>query len=386
MIRTIIVGTDSKDGESLESILQRSGRFVPVRTLREFKQGYELERELRVHVPDTVFVSVNSEASLAGVHGVVKTTVPGTPVVAFGEGCDPQRLLDLMKVGVRQFLSVPPDPNDLLQLAAAIEEHLTKNPHPGGSLCPLFTFLPAKLGVGASTLASHVGVAISRDSKARCLILDCDLNSGLIAFMLKAGANYSLLEATEVAHEIDADMWGQMVTRVGALDVLPSGKLSPGARIDETSVRQLVSFLRTQYQVILADLSGNLEKYSIELMRESSFVFVVTTPEIPSLYLSRDRLELLRSNDLGERVRLVVNREHSTGPIPVQRIEQTLSAPVFASFPDDYRSIHQALLTGKPLSARTRFGNRCSRFARMLIEPEGLLSTKPSRSQVAMTR
>ncbi len=49
-------------------------------------------------------------------------------------------------------------------------------------------------------------------------------------------------------------------------------------------------------------MSGNLERYSLEIMHESKRIFLVCTPEIPSLHLAREKYLYLKQLDLGDRV------------------------------------------------------------------------------------
>jgi hypothetical protein len=98
------------------------------------------------------------------------------------------------------------------------------------------------------------------------------------------------------------------VASIGKLDVLPAGQLDPQTRIDPMQIRQLISFARRFYSSICIDLSGNMEKFSIEVMQDAKKIFIVCTPEIPSLHLARQNLSLLQSMDLGDKVAILMNR------------------------------------------------------------------------------
>ena len=80
-----------------------------------------------------------------------------------------------------------------------------------------------------------------------------------------------------------------MVTSIENLDVLHAGRLNPDFRIEPAQIRHMMDFMRRNYQALCFDLSGNLEKYSLEIMHESKKIFLVCTPEIPSLHLAREK-------------------------------------------------------------------------------------------------
>lgn len=368
MLRTIIIGADEVSVVGLETGFRESARFGLLRTLHDYPEGIQLERVLRAHAPDVVFLSVARLEEALRARAGIDSIVEGIPIVAFGGSSSQEILIELMKVGVREFVPLPVGTEVLYELADRLESMIHKNPHSFDTTDMTFTFLPAKPGVGTSTLALNVSLAMARRTKV--FLADFDLNSGLIAFMLKLGAEYSLEDAAKKSNEIDEDLWPRLVTSIGELDVLPSGRTNPGFRIDPIQIHQLVSFARRQYGVICADLSGNMEKHSVELMQESKYIFVVTTSEIPPLHLARHRCQFLRSVDLGDRIRVLLNRYQKRNSVGISQIEELLEAKVFETLPNDYRSVHQSLVAGKPIDPATELGQACNRLAERALNKE----------------
>ena len=100
-----------------------------------------------------------------------------------------------------------------------------------------------------------------------------------------------------------------------------------------------------------------MEKFSIEVLHEATEVFLVCTPEIPSLHLAREKLRFLRSLDLGGRVKILLNRaQRSGGLISISEVEKLLQLPVYRSFPNDYIGVHKALTSGKHVSPASELG------------------------------
>ncbi len=326
MLRAIVVGTDEDLEARLKELFQDAGRIGLLRTVRDYPTGTDLERMLRAHAPHVVFLCMDNVDAALAVRTGVEETAPGLPVVAFGRNAGQQVLLELMKVGVREFLPLPFETQSLLELSNRLEDQLAETPLTFDSTDLMFAFLPAKPGVGASTLALNISVAMSRETKV--LLADFDLNSGLIAFMLKVSSPYCLVDAVTKSAELDENLWPQLVTEVDRMHLLPAGRPQPGVRIEAIQIRRMLAFARRLYGVVAVDLSGNMEKYSIELMQESKQIFLVTTPEIPPLHLARERLNFLRQVDLGDRVSVLLNRYHKRGAISGAQIEDLLAVPV----------------------------------------------------------
>jgi Flp pilus assembly CpaE family ATPase len=126
--------------------------------------------------------------------------------------------------------------------------------------------------------------------------------------------------------------------------------------------------MRRNYRVLCFDLSGNLEKYSLEIMHESKKIFLVCTPEIPSLHLAREKYGFLKTLDLEDRVSVLVNRVSKRPVITPEQIEQILGLPVQMCFPNDYNGVHRALTAGRCIDPTSELGYGFAKLAQSLVE------------------
>ena len=245
----------------------------------------------------------------------------------------------MMRLGVREFASFPFDPQALVDCLRHAASRLGNKPAGYETTTQIFSFLPSKAGVGTSTLALNVAAALARDPKAHVLLSDFDMNSGMMRFLLKLQNTYSVLDAVEHSAAMDEHLWPQLVTTIGNLDVLHAGQINPSLRIEPTQIRNLVQFMRRNYSAMCFDLSGNLERYSIEIMQESKRVILVCTPEIPSLHLAREKLQFLRTVDLEARTVIVLNRMSKKPLFTPAQVAEIVGVPVIASVTNDYTAI-----------------------------------------------
>ena len=66
--------------------------------------------------------------------------------------------------------------------------------------------------------------------------------------------------------------------------------------------------MRRNYQAYVSICRAMLEKYSLEIMHEAKKIFLVCTPEIPSLHLAREKCLYLKHLDLQDRICILLNR------------------------------------------------------------------------------
>jgi pilus assembly protein CpaE len=368
MLRAVTISPDVDLATRLSEVVARLGRVTIVKSTDRYVTGYELERFLRANAPQVIFLSIESLARATEVIVSIEEIMPAVQVVAIDRTCDPAILLDLMRNGVREFLGYPFESSSFMAAVTRLEEVLARKPAVWDSTDMVFSFLPAKAGAGTSTLALNASMALSRHPDTHVLLTDLDLNSGLIGFMLKLEAGYTIYEAAESVDRMDEHLWPQLVASLGKLDILPAGRLDPQTRIEPVHVRRLISFARRFYRAICLDLSGNMEKFSLEVMQESKRIFVVCTPEIPTLHLARQKIQLLASMDLGERVSVLLNRAQKRSIITPAQIEQLLGVPVFMEFPNDYRGVHQALTAGREVDPATELGKQFTKLSYSMME------------------
>jgi pilus assembly protein CpaE len=342
MLRAICICPDQQLTAELQAALA-SMPVALVRLLERYPAAPELSRLLRSLMPEVILLSVQDLEAAAEVAREVEAQSPGVQILAVGPASAPDVLLAMMRAGVREFL-LSPFQEDAVRLAIfRAREAAKRTPRAGNFTDHVFSFLPSKAGVGTTTTALNISVALAEIPKTSVLLADFDLTSGLIGFMLKLDPKYSVASAAENAFRLDENLWRQLVSSSGALDVLPAGRIEPGFHLDPPQIRSLLDFARHHYQAICLDLSGNLEEYSFEAMSESERIFLVCTSELPSLHLAREKVSYLRSVELEDRVQVILNRSTKHDVVSAGEVEKLLGLPVYAVLPNDYKRVHIAV-------------------------------------------
>ena len=371
MLRGIIICPDEKQSVRLEAALEGAGGVVLGRTVHRYPNAIDLVRTLRAHAPEVVFLSFESVEKAVEVVRFLESEAEGIQIIAIHSHVDANLLRETMRAGVREFLAEPFARESILEALKTVQALVERKPPTLESTSQLFAFLPSKAGVGTSTIALNVAGALARRPNTHVLLADFDLNSGMMRFMLKLQNEYSVIDAVENAIRVDENLWPQLVTSFDALDVLHAGRVNPSLRIEGAQIRSLIEFLRRNYQALCFDLSGNLERYSVEIMQDCKRILLVCTPEIPSLHLAREKLYYLRSLDLDSRVAVVLNRTNKRAIFNKQQVEEILGVPVARTFPNDYQGVNQAMTAGTLLEHSSELGKHFAEFAAELVERRG---------------
>ncbi len=368
MLRSILISPDEPLNSELAAVLADFPDLELVRVFTGYPGLDDLLRTIRVRKPDFLFLSIADLSQVEALAAQIDDFLPDFPIVAVGRHLEADVMPKLMHLGIREYLTSPIRRDEVARVGASIRKLIQKHPVQPASLGDLYTFLPAKPGVGCSTIAVSTSCALAEDLGARAVLIDCDIAAGPIKFLLKLGSSASLIDALAHAPNLDEDLWRQMVGTWHKLDVLHAGELAPPPNLDAQSVQSVLSLARSQYEVICADLPSSVDPFSITWMRESRRIFLVTTPEVVPLHFAAERVYSLKKLGLDERVNLLLNRKTGhEGGLSDAEVARMVGLPVTVTFSNDYAGVGKSILEANPVSRDTPLGQSILNLAHSLV-------------------
>jgi pilus assembly protein CpaE len=386
-LRGVIIGKQPSVTAELETLIADIGGIAILRKLKEIPTDANAGRMLAALAPHVIFAEGEAN-ELKPLVDIIRREIPGIQVIAWGSSLGLDVVIDLMHLGIREYLCYPFRQPELVDALARCRAALDETPVLFRSTHEVFTFVPAKAGVGSSTIALNVSAAMANDFGKRTLLADFDLTSGIQRFMSGLGQGFSVIDAIERSADLDEALWPQLISSLGDLDILHAGQPTLGYRIESDKVLRFLDFARRGYEAIVCDVSGNLELFSTELMRQSKRIFLVCTPEVGALHLAREKLAVFRTLDMEDRVNVLVNRigtEHNE--IGLDDVERLIGRPAFYFFPNDYKEINRALKAGKLVRSDTGIGRCYSGFAKQILDLDAnKAATKPKRRLIQFFR
>jgi Flp pilus assembly CpaE family ATPase len=123
-----------------------------------------------------------------------------------------------------------------------------------------------------------------------------------------------------------------------------------------------------------------------EIVRTASAVYLVTTPELPSLTLAQQRCqELARWGVEDARVFAVLNRWHKHD-LSADDVEKILQHPVAATIRNDYRIVQRVISEARALDTSNDLGAAFLEFACMLAGEDNTVLVKPKTGRFHLFR
>lgn len=334
MLTALIFGTDLETTSQIQQLCSLTQDVCVFRTLERYPQAHESMRLLNSFAPQLVFLGADDEAAAHAVEHDIRSMHPTTAILGVTASSKRADVFETAFGGV----NVCPIPCNPAEFRASIFQALESVSDKKNA--QVFAFQPAKAGSGATTTALFVAHILATLAEKRVLVLECDLHAGPISMLYNLRPTYSIMDALEDSHRLTDESWNEMVTHTGGIDVLSSVSRLGVRQVSPWGYQRLLAFVRSRYDVVIADLPEVVNNATEVVARAAQAVFVVTAPSSPSLYLAARRRYDLEARGVGAtKVKYIINRKTSDRAVPreagwVIDAEKIAVIPVDASLVD----------------------------------------------------
>ncbi|MGE5487436.1 MAG: AAA family ATPase [bacterium] len=309
---------------------------------------------------------------------------PNAPVIiVLNDQASPEAILSAMRAGASEYLYPPVADGLRKAIERLASERRTSTSRQRGRV---FAFLSVKGGCGATTIACHVAAEIERSTGEDVLLADMDMESGMIAFLMKAKGAYSMLDAARNVHRLDASYWSALVSNSNGskLDII---KAPPVGSVRETlppePFRMVLQFLRANYQHVVVDLGRSLSPLTLGVLDEVDEIFLISMFDLPALHQAKQVIHTLLDAGFGRnQLRLVLNQAPKRPDITSSEVQKALGLPVYETLPNDYAALFQAYTDGSLLPPTSELARQFGQLAYKItgVQPKERVKQKSALS------
>ena len=189
-----------------------------------------------------------------------------------------------------------------------------------------YTVFSTKGGVGKSTVATNLSVALA-DAGTKVCLVDLDVNSGDVAIMLQLNPSRTLSDLSAFNGVIDEGAVEAILTKYSDnLSIVAAPvRLDSPDQATADDIAKLLDALKSRFEVIVIDTSGVFDDNALTALDRSDRIILVGTLDIPALKglkLAASTLDLL--NYPRESWTFVLNRADSRVGLSSEEFESTL--------------------------------------------------------------
>ena len=340
-LRVVILDQDQEARYQTQQMVQQLGYTVVAQT----GLGTEAVSTVVDAKPDIVLCAFREP--LARVVHTVESITHATkecPVIAYAPNSSLDLVRQAMLAGARDFLKAPLKPEELKRsLTSALEagERWRLRESSGGNLLgpdgTIVTVFGAKGGVGKTTVAVNLAVALATVAGQKVLLVDADDTFGDGASSLSLRPEYTVTDILRQPAETAESFDKYLTYHESGLAVAASPESPFEWRA--VPVDRFEAFLRRAarlFDVVLVDTSGTLSEINQAALEAASTVLWVTTPEYASVRDSIQAMNAMRRLRVQEeRIRFVLNVTSLDSEASASSVAEALGHDLFWVIPYD---------------------------------------------------
>jgi len=333
--------------------------------------GQEAVNMAKQHRPHVILMDINMP-DMDGITAteIISNTVPESPIIMMSVQGEQDYLRRSMLAGAREFLVKPFSADELINSIRHVHElekvrraryaPVAPAAPVGGPAVPvagretgkIITFFSPKGGVGRTTIATNLAVALHQLTAKPVVLVDGSLPFGDIAVILnmspKAKTIADLIGSFETADsDVVESILVQHSTGIKVMLAPPtpeSTELITGAHI-----KHVLELLRERYAYIVVDTWPSFQEQVITMLDVADVILTLMTLEITSLKNVRVFMEVVEKLGYDEaKVQLVANRNDSSGGIKASDVEASLGRKIPHTIVSDGRTLVLAVNRGVP--------------------------------------
>lgn len=368
-IRLLIVDPDVNFRTDFKRELQRSG----VTVVGEADYGADALSLIESEKPDAIAVawqdpSARPEQTLES----IAQSLPTAPLLVYSALADLASARRAIQAGAHDYLTKPvtaKEFNDALTKAFAqierrrIGELGAQAPVSEGVVISLFG---AKGGIGKTTLATNLAVALTRFRQESVALMDIDTRFGDVALVLDLEPTRNITDVIRNIDEVDRfNIRSYLTPHQSGVGVLTAPtRPSEWRQVQPGHVARLIKALSQTHDFVVLDTPGFFTELVGVALDMSDLVLLVTTLDVSSIKDCAMAVDMLSNSDYPmDRVKLVINHPSSIQRVDLKQVSEVTNCEVFWNVPFD-----KAIVSGSQAGTPIVLSKPNSRGARSMID------------------
>ncbi len=368
-IRILIVDDIADTRENLAKLIGFEPDMEVAGAAGGGQEAVALAKKVRPHV---ILMDINMP-DMDGITAteIISNTVPESPIIMMSVQGEQDYLRRSMLAGAREFLVKPFSADELINSIRHVHElekvrrarYAPVAPASGGAAAAtsgpaaretgkVITFFSPKGGVGRTTIATNLAVALHQSTEKPVVLVDGSLPFGDVAVILnmspKAKTVADLIGSFD---QVDADVLESILVQhsTGIKVLLAPPTPESAELIKGEDMKKILELLRERYAFVVVDTWPSYGEQVIATLDVADVILTLMTLEITSLKNARVFMEVVEK--LGypdDKVQLVANRNDSSGGIKASDVEASLGRKIPHTIVSDGRTLVLAVNRGVP--------------------------------------
>jgi pilus assembly protein CpaE len=351
-VRVVLVDPKARSRQDLQRQFAAVGEVDLIEVCHAYQAAI---KRIAALVPDLAVVVVDDDVEQS-VHLIetLSASHPGVVLLPAGSDHNAELILRVVRAGAREFLPLPATSPDLVAAVRRLRPQAAVTDDCRGPRGPqVVAVTGAAGGVGCTALAVNLATSLAKLSRRDTVLVDFDLLLGSLEESLSVIPDNSLEVVVRNLDDIDPGLLKRWLPRHPCgLYVLPHPvAMVDSARIDVPALRSVLDLLKETFDTVVIDTSKGLQASDFLAFEMADVILVVVQLSLTGTRNTLRLLQYLRTfGELGEKVRLVINRVNSPlSEISLRKAEELLKTKADWQVPNATKLFRPARTLGVPI-------------------------------------
>ncbi len=347
----VLIGEENIALASLRQHLAKDPDFPVDHKIHSFAEAEEALRKKTGPVLVVVDISREAEQAFRTAEDL-KLTLPHIHLLMTSADNNPQTILRALRSGAEEFFTQPFHWPEVAQCLERMRQKIALHRANGSEPGAMITIFSSKGGVGSTTVATNLAVALTAAQQHEVCLVDLVLQFGTVTSFLNLDASYTILDLVKNLQRIDSlFLDGSLIKHPSGIRVLAEPfHAEEASRITPADIDSTLDTLVRAFDFVVVDTPKEIDEVVFPALEKAHLILVVMEMNVPSLKsVHRALASLERLGIPLHKIRLVINRYVASKLMTLESVEKTLAIKVFWTLPNDYPTAIGALNQGVPI-------------------------------------
>ncbi len=364
-MKTLIIDKNPQSREYLINCIKNIKNIELVNSLNDFECEDINYNEINLILFDVD--SKNSKEILEKI-SYLKKQFENINFIALSYEINSNLVNETLKKGVDDFLLKPILPNIL---ETSIKK-ISLNKEKKGKVITIYT---NKGGIGKTSLTTNLAWEINKQTEDKICILDLSYSSENVNSYLnikqKYGLDYILSNLQNLNEQTFLSLIGkyndkEIYTLEANETAIPQSNLTPQI------ITKIINSLKNIFDYIIIDTSNLINEPNISVLNNSNLILLMILGNQTSIKNCHKAYELFdKIGCNNDKIKLIINRFIENQELTIENIEKTLEKEVFATIPNNYLTLIDAINLEKnvdEVNPKSNIAKAYSKIAKNILE------------------
>lgn len=327
----------------------------------EAANGVEVMEKAGILEPELVIMDINMP-KMDGIEATRKLSQehPHIAVILISINDEIQNFRRAMLAGAKEYLVKPLSPEEISTAVRQVaelsrqrvgleklDEHDRQPMQRNNN--KLITIFGTKGGVGKSVICTNLAVSAAQQQRGKVAMIDLDVQFGDLSIMVNVNPRKTIAEMMQEGERPSCEMLeSYLYERYGVQLLSAPNKPELAEMVIPRRVQEIFDICRQEYTYTFIDTPSFIDELSLTALEQSDLILLIISLDLPTIKNVKKGIDILKSLQLLERARLILNRSSGIAGIEPRDIERVLDMKIRAEVPSDGKLVVSSLNQGIP--------------------------------------